>query len=272
MEYTYDSLGRRTGLQLKQNSATVFANQYTYDSMSRLATVSDGTNTATYSRISGSNLLNTTTITAGGIKQIFNSSGELSKVYDTGSGRMVEASRPFSGLAMEYDGGGDVSKVTSASGITEISYVAATQDMPKMLSTVTYKTVTGALLGTMTFNTVKTTGANGGVEITRTVTLTDSSSVITAKRETKFLEDGSSENRIYSVSGGTVGTVARLTRYSRTSIDSTTWAVNEEITAGGSTSTVLTRNKMFGWGSAAFEEIAAPGTNCERTTLFLYGV
>ena len=64
--YTYDSLGRRTELQLNQNSAAVFANSYTYDAMSRLATVSDGTNTVTYSRISGNNLLNTTTITAGG--------------------------------------------------------------------------------------------------------------------------------------------------------------------------------------------------------------
>ena len=52
-------------MQLKQNNMPLVANQYTYDAMSRLVTVSDGTNTATYSRISGSNLLNTTTITQG---------------------------------------------------------------------------------------------------------------------------------------------------------------------------------------------------------------
>ena len=70
VEYTYDSLGRRTGLQLKQNSLPVFGNNYTYDAMSRLATVSDGTNTAAYSRIAGTNLLNTTTVTAGGVTKL----------------------------------------------------------------------------------------------------------------------------------------------------------------------------------------------------------
>jgi hypothetical protein len=49
VEYTYDSLGRRTGLQLNQNSLPVFGNSYIYDAMSRLVTVSDGTNTAAYS-------------------------------------------------------------------------------------------------------------------------------------------------------------------------------------------------------------------------------
>ena len=38
---------------------------YTYDAMSRLSTVSDGTRTATYNRISGSNLLYTTTVNNG---------------------------------------------------------------------------------------------------------------------------------------------------------------------------------------------------------------
>ena len=78
VEYTYDSLGRRTGLQLKQNSATVFGNSYTYDSMSRLATVSDSTNTAAYTRVAGTNLLNTTTITAGG-----NTKLTTTRNYDT---------------------------------------------------------------------------------------------------------------------------------------------------------------------------------------------
>jgi len=38
---------------------------YTYDTMSRLATVSDSANTATYTRISGSSLLDTTVINNG---------------------------------------------------------------------------------------------------------------------------------------------------------------------------------------------------------------
>jgi YD repeat-containing protein len=50
LAYAYDNLGRRTGLQLKQNSAAVFSNNYTYDEQSRIATVSDGANTATYTR------------------------------------------------------------------------------------------------------------------------------------------------------------------------------------------------------------------------------
>ena len=70
VEYTYDDLGRRAGLQLTQNSSSVFTNSYTYDDMSRLATVSDDTNTVTYSRVPGTNLLNTTTITAGGVTKL----------------------------------------------------------------------------------------------------------------------------------------------------------------------------------------------------------
>ncbi|MFA7232386.1 MAG: hypothetical protein WC071_14025, partial [Victivallaceae bacterium] len=65
-------------MQLKQNSATVFGNQYTYDNMSRLATVSDGTNTATYSRVPGMNQLSGTTISAGG-----NTKLTTSRVYDS---------------------------------------------------------------------------------------------------------------------------------------------------------------------------------------------
>ena len=66
LEYAYDSSGRRTEMQLKQGGTAVFANNYTYDVQSRIASVSDGANTATHSRVAGTHLLNTTTITAGG--------------------------------------------------------------------------------------------------------------------------------------------------------------------------------------------------------------
>ncbi len=62
VDYAYDTLGRRTSMSLMNNSTPLGATQYTYDTMSRLATVSDGTNTATYARIAGMNLLDTTTV------------------------------------------------------------------------------------------------------------------------------------------------------------------------------------------------------------------
>ncbi len=52
-------------MSLMNNSTPLGATQYTYDSMSRLATVSDGTNTATYTRATGSNLLTNTSISDG---------------------------------------------------------------------------------------------------------------------------------------------------------------------------------------------------------------
>lgn len=44
-------------MQLQQNTTPLVSHQYTYDTMSRLATVGDGTHTAAYSRIPGGNLL-----------------------------------------------------------------------------------------------------------------------------------------------------------------------------------------------------------------------
>ena len=70
LTYAYDNLGRRMGMTLNQNNTPLVANQYTYDNMSRIATVSDGTNTATYTRVPGTNLLSGTTITAGGVTKL----------------------------------------------------------------------------------------------------------------------------------------------------------------------------------------------------------
>ena len=57
-------------MTLNQNSNAVFSNNYTYDVQSRIATVGDGTNTAAYTRKPGTNLLDTTTITAGGVTKL----------------------------------------------------------------------------------------------------------------------------------------------------------------------------------------------------------
>ncbi|MFA7230427.1 MAG: hypothetical protein WC071_04090, partial [Victivallaceae bacterium] len=96
VEYAYDNLGRRTGLQLKQNSATVFGNSYGYDAMSRLATVSDGTNTATYSRVPGMNLLSGTTITAGGSTKL-----STSRYYDSFN-RLTNISNQFGSETLSF--------------------------------------------------------------------------------------------------------------------------------------------------------------------------
>jgi YD repeat-containing protein len=77
LEYAYDNLGRRTSMQLMDNSLPVSATHYTYDAMSRIATVGDGTNTATYTRIPGMSLLNTTTIKQGTVDKLI-----TSRVYD----------------------------------------------------------------------------------------------------------------------------------------------------------------------------------------------
>ena len=78
LEYAYDTLGRRTGLQLKQNNTAVYSNSYAYDVQGRIATVGDGTNTATYSRVPGTNLLNSTTISQGGVTKL-----TTSRTYDS---------------------------------------------------------------------------------------------------------------------------------------------------------------------------------------------
>ena len=70
MTYSYDSYLRRTGMQLKQNNTAVYSSSYVYDNMSRIATIGDGTNTAAYTRKPGTNLLDTTTITAGGVAKL----------------------------------------------------------------------------------------------------------------------------------------------------------------------------------------------------------
>ncbi len=52
-------------MKLMENSTQKLINSYSYDAMSRIATVSDGTNTAEYTRLSGTNLLNSVVVKQG---------------------------------------------------------------------------------------------------------------------------------------------------------------------------------------------------------------
>jgi RHS repeat-associated protein len=54
----YDSLLRRSGLTVKTNATTLYRATYSYDAASRYQTISDGTNSATYSYVTNANLVN----------------------------------------------------------------------------------------------------------------------------------------------------------------------------------------------------------------------
>jgi YD repeat-containing protein len=54
-----------SSMNLEQDSTDKLTVGYTYDAMSRIVTVSDGTNTAEYTRLTGTNLLNTVTVKQG---------------------------------------------------------------------------------------------------------------------------------------------------------------------------------------------------------------
>ena len=67
VEYGYDTLGKRTSMQLLNNNSPVVNHQYTYDVQNRLASVGNGTHAAHYTRLDGSGLLSNTAIkTSGG--------------------------------------------------------------------------------------------------------------------------------------------------------------------------------------------------------------
>ena len=54
----YDSLLRRTGVSVVNSPSTILSSAaYTYDAASRLSTVSDGSNPATYSYVANSPLV-----------------------------------------------------------------------------------------------------------------------------------------------------------------------------------------------------------------------
>ena len=101
-------------MSLMNNSTPLSATQYTYDSMSRVATVSDGTDTFTNSYVSGSKLLGSVVAT--------NTSGTIlttSKTYDTAK-RLLSTSATFTGggksYTYEYNDKDQRTKLTLADG------------------------------------------------------------------------------------------------------------------------------------------------------------
>ena len=80
VQYGYDALGRRTSINLMNASTSLLSNIYGYDAMSRLASVGDGSRTAAYTRVPGSDALVNTTLS--------NSSGAIlttNRTYDNRS-------------------------------------------------------------------------------------------------------------------------------------------------------------------------------------------
>jgi YD repeat-containing protein len=67
VEYGYDTLGKRTSMQLLNNNSPVVNHQYAYDVQNRLASVGNGTHAAHYTRLDGNGLLSNTVVkTSGG--------------------------------------------------------------------------------------------------------------------------------------------------------------------------------------------------------------
>ncbi len=64
-------------MKLMENSTQKLINSYSYDAMSRIASVSDGTNTAEYTRLSGTNLLNSVVVKQGEATKL-----STTKTYD----------------------------------------------------------------------------------------------------------------------------------------------------------------------------------------------
>ena len=83
-------------MKLMQDTTQKFINSYTYDAMSRIATVSDGTNTAEYSRLPGTNLLNNVTV-----KQGANTIVSTAKTYDAFN-RLLSTASTAGGVTRTY--------------------------------------------------------------------------------------------------------------------------------------------------------------------------
>ena len=96
LEYTYDSFGRMASMKLMQDTTQKLINSYTYDAMSRIATVSDGTNTAEYTRLPGTSLLNNVTV-----KQGANTIVSTAKTYDAFN-RLLSTASTAGGVTRTY--------------------------------------------------------------------------------------------------------------------------------------------------------------------------
>ena len=117
LSYTYDPLGRRSGLTLADQQSAIVNHQYTYDTMSRLATVGNGSLTATYTRIPGTSLLNTTIVNNGtgdivSVKRSYDTLNRLTSI----STSSLNSQSPIASFQYHYDDNDRRVKSTLADG------------------------------------------------------------------------------------------------------------------------------------------------------------
>ena len=145
LEYTYDSLGRMASMKLMQDTTQKLINSYTYDAMSRVATVSDGTNTAEYSRLPGTSLLNNVTV-----KQGANTIVSTAKTYDAFN-RLLSTASTAGGVtrtySYEYNVKDQRTKLTLADG----SYWEYTYDDKGQVTSGVKKDSTGKVIPGQSF-------------------------------------------------------------------------------------------------------------------------
>jgi len=110
MAYDYDNLGRRTAMSLQNGGTALNTANYTYDGMSRLASVGNGTNTASYTRISGSSLLSTTTVGNLTTTRTYDNLNRLTSISSTSS------QLPVTSYQYQYNNSDQRSKVTLSDG------------------------------------------------------------------------------------------------------------------------------------------------------------
>ncbi len=146
LEYAYDTLGRMSSMKLMENSTQKLINSYSYDAMSRIATVSDGTNTAEYTRLSGTNLLNSVVVKQGESTKL-----STTKTYDAFN-RLLSTSS-VAGAATrtytyEYNDKDQRTKLTLADG----SYWLYTYDEKGQVTSGIKKDAAGNAIAGQSFN------------------------------------------------------------------------------------------------------------------------
>jgi len=117
VNYGYDALGRRNAMSLQNGGSAVSTANYGYDAMSRISSVSGGSSlvaTASYSRVSGSSLLSSTSV-SNGSSNVLN----VNRTYDS-SNRLTSISSVLSassvGYSYVYDSSDRRTKVTEEDG------------------------------------------------------------------------------------------------------------------------------------------------------------
>ncbi len=113
---TYDSLLRRSGLAaLSPSSQTLSAAAYTYDSASRLESVSDGTNTATYTYVANSPLVSQIAFTQSGQPRMTTTKqyDSLNRLTSIASGA-PNSNSALSSFAYDYNSANQRTRTTHA--------------------------------------------------------------------------------------------------------------------------------------------------------------